>query len=729
MYTKAKNILKDIFGYDNFRPIQGNAIESILNKNDTMVIMPTGGGKSLCYQIPALIFDGLTIVVSPLISLMKDQVEQLSETGVTAVFLNSTLSREEYSETLRRLRQKEIKLLYMAPETLLKPNLIDFFSNMQISCVAVDEAHCISEWGHDFRPEYRQLVGLKNKFTGAVWIALTATATLRVRDDIAKSLDFSDNSIFLDSFNRENLFIQIIPKISPVNQVIKFIEKFPDRSGIIYCQSRKQVDNLSEILKDEEYSALPYHAGLSTDIRQQNQVKFIKDEVRIIVATIAFGMGINKPDVRFIVHFDLPQNIETYYQQIGRAGRDGLRAHCLLLFGYGDINKIEYFIEQKSGQEQIIARQHLNDILEMCESRKCRRLTILAYFGEKFSLDSCDMCDNCSSPPEDLVDITVNAQKFLSCIKRSDEKFGMNHIIDVLRGSKNQKILKFGHDKLSTYNIGNDLSKKEWQYLAQQFIKFELINVDREYGSLYLSDKSWDVLRSKRIVMGTILPTELEDNEVKIDNQNYNEELYKLLKQKRMSIAREKDIPPYMIFSDASLIEMAKFYPSNKEEMLAITGVGQFKYSTFGKPMQSIINNYCENNNIDQSDNLLRKRIKQLKRKSNRKSKGKKFLEVGKAFQNGQSIKDLKRLNNVKDRTIINHLKLFFQEGNDLDSLKIEESSNLSTNEKARVKKAFVKHGLELLRPVYDECDGEISYDELAIIQLSLVVENSKLEK
>ena len=595
MTDRAKTILGDVFGYDEFRPLQREIIGNVLKKRDTLVIMPTGGGKSLCYQIPALIFKGLTVVVSPLISLMKDQVEQLAELDVPAIFLNSSLSNEEYNRNVERLMKNGVKLLYLAPEALLTPRMLSLLSSLRVDCLAIDEAHCISEWGHDFRPEYRQLVEVKSRFPSATCIALTATATPRVQEDIKSNLKFDASNEFIASFNRENLFIQITPKSNPVSQTIKFLKKYPDQSGIIYCFSRRQVDDLYEILKSKGYSVRPYHAGLSDVERTQNQELFIRDDVQIIVATIAFGMGINKPNVRFVIHFDLPKNIETYYQEIGRAGRDGLRAHCLLLFSYADIQKIKYFINRKDDNEQRIANIHLNAMLQFTETEVCRRRPLLTYFGEDYSTEKCDMCDNCLAGERKLVDITVPAQKFLSCVKRTDEIFGANHIIDVLRGSQSQKVLKFGHENLSTHGIGKEYSRKQWFHLARQFIQKGLMTQDAEYGGLKLAGKAYDVFKGSEIVLGILEEEHIEDRKGKERETEYEYDrvLFEKLRKKRKELADKAGIPPYVIFPDKTLIEMAAFSPRSEESLLHIHGVGPVKYKKYGTIFLDIIDGYC----------------------------------------------------------------------------------------------------------------------------------------
>jgi len=600
----ARSILKSVFGYDQFRPLQSAIITNILAKNDTLVIMPTGGGKSLCYQIPALIFKGLTIVISPLISLMKDQVEQLTQSGVAVAVLNSSLSSDEYRRNISQIKQKKARLLYLAPEALLKSNMLALLSSVDVDCLAIDEAHCISQWGHDFRPEYRRLIEAREYFSDAACVALTATATPRVRKDIRTSLHMNNGREFVASFNRENLFIRILPKDKPVDQTIQFIRNFPDQSGIIYCFSRKQVETLNDTLENEGFSVRPYHAGLSDLDRHRNQEDFIRDDVQIIVATIAFGMGIDKPNVRFVVHFDLPQNIESYYQEIGRAGRDGLKSHCLLLFSYGDVQKIKYFIDQKNNHEKRVANNHLSALLRFAETEVCRRLPLLHYFGEDYHTDKCNMCDNCLKEDQEKVDLTIMAQKYLSCAKRTGEKFGSIHIIDVLRGSRAKKVLQFGHQKLSTYGIGQDYSKKQWQQLSRQFLHQGLMDQDMEFGSLRLTDKGWDVLKGELTIWGQLRqerPVDHpEDESRRTDELNFNQPLFDILRNKRKELADKSGVPPYVIFSDKTLVEMATFFPQSSDSLLDIHGVGAVKCKKFGALFQDIIGRYCRANQIDE---------------------------------------------------------------------------------------------------------------------------------
>jgi ATP-dependent DNA helicase RecQ len=597
MIEKAKTILKKVFGYDDFFPMQEKVIANVLAKNDSLVVMPTGGGKSLCYQIPGLIFDGLTVVVSPLISLMKDQVDQLKALDVPAVMLNSQLPADVYRQNVGQIKRNKAKLLYLAPETFLKKNILDLLSTVQVDGLAVDEAHCISRWGHDFRPEYRRLAETRAIFKDAVCIALTATATVRVRKDIQNSLGFSASNEFVASFNRPNLFIQVAEKLHPLQQTLAFIEKNAGESGIIYCATRNTVDRLCEKLTKQGIAAKPYHAGLPDHERNTNQDLFINDDIQVIAATIAFGMGIDKPDVRFVLHYDLPQNIENYYQEIGRAGRDGLPATCLLLFGYGDIPKIRYIIQNKSGHEQRLANIHLSSLLQFVECEACRRVPLLDYLGEDHP-GNCKNCDNCLAGERPEIDVTVSAQKFLSCVKRTGERFGANYIIDVLRGSKAKKILQFGHDKLSTYGIGKEYSQKQWHHLSRMFLSKGLMVQDMEYGGLGLTDEAYAVFKGQKVfVKHVVSDMPPRTPAAPVENLEYDRGLFEVLRKERKALADQANLPPYVIFSDRTLIQMATFFPKTDVEMLQIHGVGAVKLDRYGDTFLKIISTYVNKKN------------------------------------------------------------------------------------------------------------------------------------
>ncbi|HEX3033914.1 MAG TPA: RecQ family ATP-dependent DNA helicase, partial [Thermodesulfobacteriota bacterium] len=579
------------------------------------------------------------------------------------------------------------------------------------------------EWGHDFRPEYRQIAEVRFNFPQAVCIALTATATPRVQEDIKDNLRFRSSSQFIASFNRENLFIRIVPKNDPFSQLIEFLEKFPEQSGIIYCFSRKQVDDLYEKLENEGFSAKPYHAGLSERERIQNQESFIRDDVQIIIATIAFGMGINKPNVRFVVHYDLPKNIETYYQEIGRAGRDGLKAHCLLLFSYGDIQKIKYFINQKDDNEQRTANIHLNALLRMVETEVCRRTPILTYFGEDYSEDKCGMCDNCTEGAKELVDITVPAQMFLSCVKRTGEMFGMNHIINILQGSQSQKVLKFGHQNLSTYGIGKEYSRKQWFHMSRQFIQKGLMVQDLEFGSLKLTKKAYDVFKGKEKVLGIIEEERADLVQKQEGEQEYDRVLFEMLRKKRKELADEANVPPYVIFSDKTLVEMAVFFPQSEESLLDIHGVGTAKLQKFGETFLKIVCQYCDKHGFKE---VLKKRGKTSKSTSKPLQK-RKHVVAAEAYNSGKSIMKIMKEFGVKQNTVISHLYKYLQEGNSIRHDGLLECSTIPSDQQAAVLKAFDKLGAEYLRPVFDAINGKISYDELRILHLYYLSKRKRL--
>jgi ATP-dependent DNA helicase RecQ len=714
--TQAKQILKKTFGYDTFRPLQEEVIENVLQHRDTLVIMPTGGGKSLCYQIPALIFPGLTVVVSPLISLMKDQVEQLTELGIPAVFLNSSLSYEEYRENADRIRRQEIKLLYVAPEALLTTRLLGLLvDSVQVDCLAIDEAHCISEWGHDFRPEYRQLVEVRQEFPSAVCVALTATATPRVRADIQSSLGFRSEDEFIASFNRENLFLEVIPKENPTRQVIEFIRRFPDQSGIIYCFTRKEVDDLTAALAKQGFSVLPYHAGLEDAERKHNQELFIRDDIQIIVATIAFGMGINKPNVRFIVHYDLPRTLENYYQEIGRAGRDGLPAHCLLLFSYGDVQKIKYFIRQKDGDEQRIAQMHMKALLDYADSDVCRRIPLLSHFGESYNGDHCNNCDNCLKTDVERVDLTIPAQKFLSCVKRTGELFGSNHIVDVLLGSENEKVLRFGHQNLSTYGIGEEYSRAQWLRLARLLLQKGYLVQDGQYGSLKLTPRAYEVFRGQETVLGTMQePRKPQPKETVQEGELQKDDvLFDLLRKKRKELADAAGLPPYIIFSDKTLIDMATYFPDTTQKLQKIFGVGAVKLEKYGDAFLDVIIAYCQEHN-------LKPRSKQAVPKSQLPLEAQKprHVQYGEAYQSGQSIEQIAEQFFVQPGTVLDNLYKYANEGNLLKPDQLLELSRLSTQEQEKVFTAFASAGTQYLKPVFEALGGTVSYDELKILRL-----------
>ena len=587
---QLKETLKKYFGYDEFRPLQQEIIADALAGRDVFALLPTGGGKSLCFQLPALLRDGVTIVVSPLIALMKDQVDALWTSGIAATFLNSTLAANEARERFRGLRRNEFRLLYVAPERLMMENFLESALNWNIAQIAIDEAHCISEWGHDFRPEYRELKKLRTQFPEVPIMALTATATKRVRNDIVKQLKLRQSRCYIASFNRPNLTYRVLPKSSAYQQVLDFVRVRPNESGIVYCASRKSSDALAEKLTRDGIKALPYHAGMEPKERTRHQEAFLRDDVRVITATIAFGMGINKPNVRYVIHHDLPKNIEGYYQETGRAGRDGLPSECVLLFSVGDVVKQRRFIEEKSESEQRIAHEQLRNMIAYAETRECRRATLLQYFGENFSQGPCNGCDNCLEPRETF-DGTILAQKFLSCVHRVEARqgfgFGLNHIVEVLVGGTNEAIEKRGHDRLSTFGIGKDLPREQWQRVGRELLRLGLVEAaPGKFATLSVTDAGMTALR-KRTTITLTKPFETPAKKARAPRAGEiecDEELFERLRILRRRIADERDVPAYIIFSDATLREMARACPQNKNEFAQISGVGQQKLKEFAEP-------------------------------------------------------------------------------------------------------------------------------------------------
>ncbi|MCQ2579786.1 MAG: DNA helicase RecQ [Treponemataceae bacterium] len=624
-------LLKKNFGYTSFRPGQLQIIKSVLTGNDTLAVMPTGGGKSLCCQIPALALDGITLVISPLIALMQDQVSQLEAAGIEAIFLNSSLSFDQYTLNTSLIRSGSVKLVYCAPETLVTERMQQLLSNVKISLLTIDEAHCISEWGHDFRPEYRMISSVRKNHPEAVCLALTATATKTVREDIKHSLMLGSKTFgygfneFVLTFNRPNIFLEVKSKSAQVQNIAKllknktqfklskadeivleFLNEHNDESGIIYCFSRKQVDELSDFLKEQDFSVLPYHAGLSDTERTENQRKFVQDEVPIIVATVAFGMGINKPNVRFVIHYDLPKSLEQYYQEIGRAGRDGENAHALLLYSYADTNKIRFFMQEKTGREREIAEKQLETMIAFAQSRKCRRELLLAHFGETLETHEKDCCcDICSSgfKTEDVnVDVTIPTQKLLSAILRTGERFGASYVIDVLLGSRQKRILDYGHQKLSVFGIGTEYSKQDWHELVRLLIDAGFLKKSSDYQVLSLTRDAKDTLREKGKVELPFVPqqrtsiskTEMHSmRKATVDRTDIKGmAILEELKALRKKLAREAEVPPYVIFGDRTLEDIAAKKPVVSSQLTDIYGIGEVKAERYGDYIINIVRQF-----------------------------------------------------------------------------------------------------------------------------------------
>jgi len=579
--------LQKIFGYPSFREHQQEIIEGLIRGEDAFVLMPTGGGKSLCYQIPALHRPGVGIVVSPLISLMQDQVDALKVCGVRAAFYNSSLKSAEARQVLAMLHNRELDLLYIAPERLMSEEFTQRLRDIPIALFAIDEAHCVSQWGHDFRPEYSKLGRLRQLFPDIPVIGLTATAESHTRKDILERLRLNGSKCYISGFDRPNIRYTVLEKQKPFAQLTAFLLEHRNEAGIVYCLSRKRVEKVTAQLNEAGHNAASYHAGLSADKRRQVQEDFLHDNVRIIVATVAFGMGIDKSNIRFVVHYDIPKNIESYYQETGRAGRDGLAAEALLLFGYGDIVMARTLIEKTRNPEQKRIELHkLNSMAGFGEALSCRRQILLGYFGEELP-EPCGNCDICLNPPE-LIDVTVDARKALSCVYRVGQRFGMGHVIDVLMGSRKERVLQLGHDKLSTYAIGEDQNREYWGSLLRHLVHTKYLNQDvGNYSILKLTESSWSLMRGEE-TLSMALPRVKTVTVQKKSNRKsgaieYNPELFESLRDLRKKLADEAGVPPYVIFSDAALADMAANLPTDKTAFLAIHGVGFTKLERYGK--------------------------------------------------------------------------------------------------------------------------------------------------
>jgi ATP-dependent DNA helicase RecQ len=697
--------LQKYFGYSNFRHSQEAIIQHVLNKQDVMVLMPTGGGKSLCYQLPAVLLNGLTIVISPLIALMKDQVDSLNLSGIRAAYLNSSQSPDEQKDIAIQLKNNELRLLYIAPERLFGSDdrLMVFLKTLNVVQIAIDEAHCISQWGHDFRPEYLMLAGFKTEFPGVPVIALTATADKLTQKDILDKLNLQKPATFISSFNRENITYRVNPKKNSFNQLINFLAQRKEDSGIIYCLSRKSTEALAADLKEEGFAAEAYHAGLTNDVKAKNQEAFLRDDVKIIVATIAFGMGINKSNVRYVVHMDLPKNIEGYYQETGRAGRDGLPSDALLLYSPGDAMKLKGFaqVENNPGQSAIMLKK-LDDMVNYCQLHACRRQYLMQYFDEAFP-DNCGSCDFCLSEFVKF-DGTLIAQKALSAVARLKERFGVMYIVDFLRGSRSEKI--WGeHKLLKTYGAGADISKADWQRYLRELIAMGYLRVtDDAYASLKLTPKSEPVLKGLEKV--ELISSQTTD-EKEITPLDFEAQLLDSLRKKRQEIAVMENLPAYIILSDAALLEIATYLPQKLEELRQISGFSDTKLARYGREFLALVVDYC-------TVKGLVSRIGQKSAKRERKPRAARVSDTAGAslnlFKSGKSVVDIAQERGLSPTTIEGHLSNFVQTG-ELDVLTFVKEEKIQP-----ILEVIESYGTEKLSPLKDVLGEDYSYGEIKAV-------------
>ncbi len=698
--SPALHILQTVFGYEQFRGDQAEIIDQLVNGHDAMVLMPTGGGKSLCYQIPALVRDGVGIIVSPLIALMQDQVMALRQYGVKAAYLNSSLSGAEMNEIERQLLNGELDMLYIAPERLFNGRTMELFSRIKLALFAIDEAHCVSQWGHDFRPEYIQLSALHERFPDIPRIALTATADTPTRNEIIQRLALQDAQLFNSGFDRPNIRYRITENSGNArDQLLRFIRnEHEGEVGIVYCLSRKRVEDTAKWLTSKGLTALPYHAGLSQQVRQTNQERFLREEDIIIVATIAFGMGIDKPNVRFVAHLNLPKSIEAYYQETGRAGRDGLPANAWMAYGLQDVITLKQMQENSDADEQHkrVERHKLDSMLGLSELTSCRRQALLQYFGDRMD-EPCGNCDNCLTPPETW-DATVAAQKALSCVHRTGQRFGVNYLIDVLRGSDHERIKQFGHDQLSTYGIGKEHSTTEWRGLFRQLISRSLLSVDIEgHGSLRLTESARPVLQGKEKLLLRKLAKATGKAERKRNTTQFNKEadtrLWNALRDCRKRLADEQGVPAYVVFHDATLADMVERQPQSLEQLGRITGIGVRKLENYGDTFLDVILEYSQpaavTDTIDETIQLLSQGLAPL------------------------AIAHKRELTLT---TVYNHLAKAIEQ----DEIELADAIELDDKQLKAIQFAFDQNEDGKLKPVYEALEGEYDYGVLQCIRASL---------
>lgn len=704
--------LKLYFGYDDFKDGQEKIVKGILGGKDALGIMPTGGGKSLCYQLPAILLDGVTIVISPLISLMKDQVDSLNEMGISGTYINSTLSETEFFTRIDEIKENKYKIIYVAPERLNTYHFTELVKNIHISSVAIDEAHCISQWGHDFRPSYLEIpTFIESLEVRPVVSAFTGTATEEIVKEIVQLIGLKNPVESIVGFDRPNLFYEVVKASSKFSYLINYLKgNFKEDSGIIYCATRKTVESLARKLNEEGISAVAYHGGMESEIRQKNQDDFIYNRTRIIVATNAFGMGIDKPDVRFVIHYNMPKNMEAYYQEAGRAGRDGEKSDCILLYSPSDIVKQKLIIQNNnsSPEREKAMYENLQYLTDYCNTNDCLRNCILTYFGEKAEITNCNNCGNCLDESE-MIDITVEAQKILSCIYRTDERFGLGMVIQVLRGSKSKKVLGFGLDKVSTYGIMSDYSEIAVREIAMTLTSKGYIHITADkFPILKLTSKSREVLTGEVKVYHKRHLVERKGGKGQLSKKgvadNFDGELFAKLRELRYKIAQEKELPPFMIFHDSTLKGMASNFPQDREQLLTISGVGAKKYESYGEDFITVIKNYCEENDID-TNQFKTQELKQ-ERKTDR------YELTYNCYEEGLSLSEIADKRGFTTNTIIEHLRKCQSFGQTVDWSRFIDDPN----KEEKILDAIKVLGLEKLKPIKEALPEEISYEDIRLV-------------
>ena len=712
-------VLKENFGFDTFKGDQEAVIKNLFEGNDAFVLMPTGGGKSLCYQLPSLVMEGTAIVISPLIALMKNQVDairNLNEEDGVAHFLNSSLTRQAIDVVKEDVLSGKTKLLYVAPESLTKEENVEFLKSIKISFYAIDEAHCISEWGHDFRPEYRRIRPIINEIGKAPIIALTATATTKVRDDIKKNLGIQDAPDFKSSFNRPNLYYEVRPKTKDVDKdIIKYIKSNPGKSGIIYCLSRKKVEELAEILQANEILAKPYHAGMDSAVRSQTQDDFIMEKIDVIVATIAFGMGIDKPDVRYVIHYDIPKSLEGYYQETGRAGRDGGEGQCITFYNNKDLQKLEKFLEGKPLAEQYIGRQLLHETTAYAESAVCRRKLLLHYFGENYDVENCGNCDNCQSPKKQ-VEAKELLETVIETVLALKENFKVEYIIDVLLGKETADIISHKHDELECFGCGDDEDAKRWNAVIRQALIAGYLDKDVEnYGIIKVTKAGKDFLK-KPVSFKIVEDKDFDEEETVIQSGNsfaVDPELYAMLKNLRKKLSKQLELPPYVIFQDPSLEAMATTYPINIEELKNIPGVGEGKAKRYGEEFCALIKRHCEENEIDRPEDI---RIRTVANKSKLK------VAIINAIDRKIALDDLAISKGVEFDELLDDIESIVYSGTKLNiDYFLEEI--LDEDNLFEIYDYFKNSDTDNIDVAIEELRGEYSEEEIRLVRIKFISE------